>query len=1343
MIALTVVLAALSIDSGRQLFVDDYLIETTNGVVRHWGIPVKATAPVIRPTSEKDGRVAGCTVATDGGLWWDPKLGKYRLWYETDWAGNLRYAESRDGLVWEMPDLGKVKGTNRVFSDLDERLGKSLDSWSVWPDYKAADPYSKWNLLVSAPGGTTTDTMFSSSDGRNFSRLGLAGYSGDRTTMHFDSILDKWIFSLRDYHKPLGRARRFHAQDEFAPGKVPYAISEKKGFCEAAVWTEFDELKFGPRESLYNFDAVPYESLMLGVMEVLHNTPNDNDDSERAGLPKQTSLRFAFSRDGRKYSPAPESALKPSGWGSGRWDTGYFSAIGGICTVGEDTLRIYFSALRGDATKCRDRVGGQPMHLQGMYYNGSIGYATLRRDGFAGLVADGDGEVTTKDVVFSGKHLFVNADCQFGEVAAEILDERGNPVRGFASTDCRGLKFADATKRELVFAGGDLSSLAGRPVRIRFKLRCATLYSFWVSPSARGESRGYVAAGGPAYPGLRDEVVAKPQAKADPDADAWKFPVWDLSGDKGGDTVIAAGTEDVYEGHPTTVVTTDGRILAVWCTPHGGWCGPAAESADGGRTWTRIDGRFPSGYRRHENCPSVYRLTDPNGKSRLWVWSQAKIADGKDAYRDLKGAQWMPSVMSEDEGRTWKEMPALGEKFTCVMAFASVVRLKDGSYLGMYHRGPADEDEEPLVVCQSVTRDGGFTWSDPVEVCRVSGKNPCEPYVFRSPKGDELCCLMRENTHRGRSLMMFSRDEGRTWTKPADAPWALTGDRHQGVRLADGRLCIAFRDVAVGSATRGDFVCWVGTYDELKSGEWGDSYRVKLLHSYAGWDCGYPGIHQLADGTILATTYIKYWNDRRQQSVVCKRFRLPDGEMKRDNCAVRVHRTLENGEMREVDANFWTPHWVAGGNVIDLDAAKRQHDFLGLGVSVPESSAYLLSRLSPEKRREILETVWTKKGANLSAVRVQCGSSDYSMHIYSYDDTPGDVDMKHFSIDEDRKYILPALKEALALNPDIYFFSAPESPPSWMKDNNSPAGGRMLPKWYDAYANYIVRFLQEYAREGIRIRAFTVQNEPETDQNCVSPTCLWTGEEERDVIVNHIVPKLKAAGLDAKPWLFDHNFDSTARVARCLADATLRREIGAVAWHSYCGKPEMIRPLHRQYPWVMMMHTEMSDFLDSSMRPLTRWGELVLQTINCGCSGFSGWVMLLDENGLPNISGGFPCSGLLTLDSRTGAVTPSDQFRTFRHIGPFVERGAAVLDAPFRRGKTGWAKHNASRSFYSAFRNPDGSHVVVMGCRPIGNGFSRPVQIQIKLHNRYLTLQLLANSLTTVVIPSPASVITR
>ena len=207
------------------------------------------------------------------------------------------------------------------------------------------------------------------------------------------------------------------------------------------------------------------------------------------------------------------------------------------------------------------------------------------------------------------------------------------------------------------------------------------------------------------------------------------LPLVDISGETNRHVVIAAGTEKQYQGHPTTVMTADGRVIAVWCTPHGGWCGPAAESSDGGKSWTRIDERFPEAFRRHVNCPSIYRLVGPDGKARLWVWSQVKMPTGIDNVLGVEGLEVkrlhgapMPSVMSEDEGLTWKEMPPLGPKFRCVMAFASIVRLKDGSYLGMFHRGPGGADKPPLEVCQSVTKDGGFTWSEPKIVCAVKGK---------------------------------------------------------------------------------------------------------------------------------------------------------------------------------------------------------------------------------------------------------------------------------------------------------------------------------------------------------------------------------------------------------------------------------------------------------------------------------------------------------------------------------------------------------------------------------------------------------------------------------------------
>jgi hypothetical protein len=345
------------------------------------------------------------------------------------------------------------------------------------------------------------------------------------------------------------------------------------------------------------------------------------------------------------------------------------------------------------------------------------------------------------------------------------------------------------------------------------------------------------------------------------------LPLVDISNQTERHTIVAQGTEQVYQGHPTTTLLPDGRTLfCVWNLNHGGAAGPMARSDDGGLTWVRLDDSLPEGFRTHQNCPSIYRLTDPHGVERLWVFSAAK------GTRDGPG---MPSIMSDDAGRTWKEMPPLG--FPCVMTFSSIVRLNDGRYLGLYHKGPGGADKVPLEVLQSITADGGFTWSEPEVVASVAGKNPCEPFVFRSPAGSELCCLMRENTHTERSLMMFSSDEGESWTTPVNTCWGLTGDRHDGGLLDDGRLVIAFRDQAVNSPTRGHFVAWVGSYDDLKSGTPGQ-YRIKLLHSHADRvsDCGYPGIELLPDGTIVATTYVKYAPGKAQHSVVSVRFDLTE-----------------------------------------------------------------------------------------------------------------------------------------------------------------------------------------------------------------------------------------------------------------------------------------------------------------------------------------------------------------------------------------------------------------------------------------------------------------------------------
>jgi hypothetical protein len=275
------------------------------------------------------------------------------------------------------------------------------------------------------------------------------------------------------------------------------------------------------------------------------------------------------------------------------------------------------------------------------------------------------------------------------------------------------------------------------------------------------------------------------------------------------------------------------------------------------------------------------------GRERLWVFAARTLID-KEQPRAFPGRLqgWMPRIVSEDDGKTWREEPPLGrslagdDPFRCVMTFSSMVRLKDGSTLGMFHRGKGGKDAQ-LQVLQSTTRDGGFTWSEPVMACDgtvLDGKDPCEPYVFRSPDGDELCCLMRENRRSGTSLVMFSRDEGKTWSKAVDAPWGLTGDRHHVLGLPDGRMVIVFRNAAPRPdkdvpQDKGGFIAWVGTYDDIRQGHPGQ-YRVSLLKTFK--DGFYPGIHRLPDGTIVATTYTTAGKDDVGCSIISVRFTMAE-----------------------------------------------------------------------------------------------------------------------------------------------------------------------------------------------------------------------------------------------------------------------------------------------------------------------------------------------------------------------------------------------------------------------------------------------------------------------------------
>ena len=366
------------------------------------------------------------------------------------------------------------------------------------------------------------------------------------------------------------------------------------------------------------------------------------------------------------------------------------------------------------------------------------------------------------------------------------------------------------------------------------------------------------------------------------------LPIVDISNDANRQTVIAEGRANDpagYQGHPTTVLAPDGRLICVWSIGHGGPCGPAAESRDGGRTWTRIDDRLPASYATtHRNCPTIRRIALHGGDIRLVIFSAKHDAD--DHRVGSNGNAPLGIVYSDDSGDSWREAPTATHLWGA-MPPTGILPLKDGSValFGQVRHNlsvETDRDIDDQDIWMSLSRDG-LSWGPARIVASCPGKNLCEPFALRSPDGGEIALLLRENRHQGFSQMVFSRDEGRTWTPPVDTSWSLTGDRHEGIPLPDGRWLVAFRDRAHGSPTEGQFMAWVGTYDDLRHARPGQ-YRIHLLKHWGRpnvwpgnpFDTGYSGVTALPDGSILCTTYTRHWNDDRPSSVVCTRFRIEE-----------------------------------------------------------------------------------------------------------------------------------------------------------------------------------------------------------------------------------------------------------------------------------------------------------------------------------------------------------------------------------------------------------------------------------------------------------------------------------
>ena len=317
-----------------------------------------------------------------------------------------------------------------------------------------------------------------------------------------------------------------------------------------------------------------------------------------------------------------------------------------------------------------------------------------------------------------------------------------------------------------------------------------------------------------------------------------------------------------YLGHPTTVLLEDNRtIITVYPKGHGKGAIVMKRSTDGGLTWSnRLP--VPESWATSKEVPTIHRVVDAEGTKRLILFS---------------GLYPIRMAVSEDDGITWSELAPIGE-FGGIVTMASVERLRDGRYMALFHddgrflRG-ADTTAQ-FEVFKTLSDDGGLTWGEPIRIAHHPTAHLCEPGLVRSPDGSQLAVLLRENSRTLNAFIIFSDDEGETWSTPRQTPDALTGDRHTAKYAPDGRLFISYRDTGHDSPTKGDWVGWVGTYEDLVESRAGQ-YRVRLMDNKHDWDTAYPGVEILPDGTFVVTTY-GYWREGEEPYIVSVRFTLEE-----------------------------------------------------------------------------------------------------------------------------------------------------------------------------------------------------------------------------------------------------------------------------------------------------------------------------------------------------------------------------------------------------------------------------------------------------------------------------------
>lgn len=439
---------------------------------------------------------------------------------------------------------------------------------------------------------------------------------------------------------------------------------------------------------------------------------------------------------------------------------------------------------------------------------------------------------------------------------------------------------------------------------------------------------------------------------------------------------------------------------------------------------------------------------------------------------------------------------------------------------------------------------------------------------------------------------------------------------------------------------------------------------------------------------------------------------------------IRLYRTAKNTADRLSEKQPLTfQSRTAELPIVLVDSHTSFQTIEGFGGAFTEAAAHTYYKMSPELRAEILKAYFDPSAGNgYTLCRTHINSCDFSLSNYAYTEVPGDVDLKHFSIEHDRHQLIPMIREASGkVGASFKLLASPWSPPAWMKTNGQMNhGGKLKPEYRQAWANYLVRYVQEYEQEGVPIWALTVQNEPLATQ--IWDSCIYTGEEERDFVRDFLGPALEKAGMldRVKLLIWDHNRDLLYERAKVVYDdPAASRYVWGAAFHWYVGDYfENVQLTHDAYPEKQLLFSEgcqeggphYDDWVVGE-----RYGQSMLQDLNHWTTAWVDWNLLLDQRGGPNHGGNY-CSAPLMADYNKGSLYYHNSFYYIGQISRFVRPGAkrVVCTSTLDELET------------TAFLNPDGTLAVV-----ILNRAEKPFNFGLKYNEKIALTESPAHSIGT------------